>query len=227
MNGSYTVPFLLSLIVHSTLIVYVTAGIDVPTINLEEAPSALEICVVGTDEIKQKVEKNRDESHLTPEGVKNPVEETKDIQSVQKIVKEARLVAPPPVEDATAMSEKSKTEIKNPQQDHQSNLGNSTVSHQSLIGAHYNMKDPSLVFNPSPRYPRKARQRGEEGMVILDVGILHNGDVDDIAIFSSSGYTLLDKAALDAVSDWRFTPAYMNGQSIAIRRKIPIVFKLR
>ena len=227
MNGSYTLPFLLSLLTHSALIVYVSAGIDVPAINLEQAPSALEICVVGTDEIERKTEEKSDEKQQTPKEIKNAVEETKGVQPTEDTIKEAQRLTTPPIEDVSAPSEKYELEIEHPQQDHPLNLGNSTISHQSPIGAHYSMEDPSLVFNPSPRYPRKARQRGDEGMVVLDVNILHNGAVGDITIFSSSGSSLLDNAALQAVSAWRFTPAQVNGQNVAIHRKIPILFKLR
>lgn len=47
------------------------------------------------------------------------------------------------------------------------------------------------------KYPRRARKRGQEGVVMLYLSIGRNGDLLDFRIKESSGYRLLDKATLE------------------------------
>ncbi len=83
------------------------------------------------------------------------------------------------------------------------------------------------VGNPLPRYPRLARVRGWEGRVVLRVQVRANGAVRAIRVINSSGYDLLDRAAIKAVRRWRFRAAQVAGVSIASTVKVPIRFRLR
>jgi len=76
-----------------------------------------------------------------------------------------------------------------------------------MVGVEHVISDPSFIYNPAPVYPRRARKRGEEGMVILNVTILSDGTVGAVSVYSSSNSQLIDKSALKAVSKWRFEPA--------------------
>ncbi len=80
--------------------------------------------------------------------------------------------------------------------------------------------------NPSPAYPSDAKKRGEEGTVVLFVELTEEGKVKSTQIQSSSGYTALDRAALDAVRRWRFQPAKVGGIGIESSVKVPIRFDL-
>jgi TonB family protein len=75
--------------------------------------------------------------------------------------------------------------------------------------------------NPKPQYPKRARELGFEGLVVLYVKVSKIGKVKNIKILSSSGHTLLDKAALNALYQWSFIPAKIGYQitegSITIR----------
>jgi protein TonB len=51
------------------------------------------------------------------------------------------------------------------------------------------------------RYPEEAQNRGIEGRVLLSFVILSDGTVKDIKVIVSSGYTLLDKNAIDTVKN--------------------------
>ena len=57
---------------------------------------------------------------------------------------------------------------------------------------------------PPPVYPERARGDGQQGVVELELSIDARGGVTAIAIVSSSGYPLLDEAAISAVERWRF-----------------------
>jgi protein TonB len=81
--------------------------------------------------------------------------------------------------------------------------------------------------NPAPAYPSEARRHGWEGTVLLLVEILENGRPERITVKQSSGYSVLDEAALGAVRRWTFIPAQRDGQPIRSLAEVPIVFSLR
>jgi protein TonB len=70
-----------------------------------------------------------------------------------------------------------------------------------------NVSPPKIIENPKPVYPLEARQKGFEGKVLLRVEVLTNGRVGKIEVEKSSGYEILDQAALEAMKRWRFIPA--------------------
>lgn len=61
--------------------------------------------------------------------------------------------------------------------------------------------------NPRPQYPSMARRLGQEGTVVLEVVVSTEGLAKSVRIQESSGYELLDQAALQAISKWKFVPA--------------------
>lgn len=78
-----------------------------------------------------------------------------------------------------------------------------------------------------PRYPAGARRRGEEGAVTLNVEINASGRARDVSIAKSSGFSVLDNAAKQAVSKARFTPGRHNGKNVDSQARLTIIFKLR
>jgi protein TonB len=90
-----------------------------------------------------------------------------------------------------------------------------------------NIDDASQLNNIPPSYPRLSKRRREEGLVILELLVLEDGSVAEIIVETSSGFPRLDKAALIAVSKWRYTPATRHGETIAYRYKQPIEFAMK
>lgn len=82
------------------------------------------------------------------------------------------------------------------------------------------------LSNPPPRYPYLARRRGQEGRVLLRVRVSSAGDAAAVSIRRSSGYRLLDDAAVEAVREWRFVPASRGESPVAGTVDVPITFKL-
>lgn len=80
--------------------------------------------------------------------------------------------------------------------------------------------------NPAPRYPSVARRRGIEGTVTLAVLVSAQGLASEVQLARSSGSTLLDEAALEAVRRWRFLPALAGGRAVEARVLVPIAFRL-
>ena len=80
--------------------------------------------------------------------------------------------------------------------------------------------------NPRPPYPMVARRMGYHGKVVLDVEVLAEGKAGDVRLHQSSGYDILDNAALQTVKTWRFSPARRFGQAVTQRFLVPIKFSL-
>jgi TonB family protein len=85
---------------------------------------------------------------------------------------------------------------------------------------------PLYKQNPSPAYPLRARRMGYEGLVMLKVLVDENGRVDDLEVLDSSGYAILDKAAIASVKKWMFEPGTEGGKKKKMWVKIPIRFEL-
>jgi periplasmic protein TonB len=81
--------------------------------------------------------------------------------------------------------------------------------------------------NPAPEYPYAARLRGEYGRVLLRVEVLASGDAGKVLVERSSGYDILDQAAVDSVKRWRFRPARRNGEPVTASVRVPIRFALQ
>lgn len=84
----------------------------------------------------------------------------------------------------------------------------------------------AYLRNPAPRYPVIARRNGEQGTVMLKVLVTREGAAATVSVEKTSGSTALDQAAVEAVRNWRFTPARQGAQSVEAWVLVPIVFRL-
>ncbi|MSO64957.1 MAG: energy transducer TonB [Alphaproteobacteria bacterium] len=80
--------------------------------------------------------------------------------------------------------------------------------------------------NRPPSYPLAARLRSIEGRVVLRVGVTADGSAMTVAVTESSGWSLLDAAAREAVQRWRFEPARRRGTPVADEIDVPVTFRL-
>ncbi len=85
---------------------------------------------------------------------------------------------------------------------------------------------PDYAHNPSPHYPVLMREHGIGGVVWLRVFVDKDGRPELINLNKSSGYRLLDNAALLAVKQWRFVPAKKRGQHHAAWVEFSVRFAL-
>lgn len=87
-------------------------------------------------------------------------------------------------------------------------------------------QNAAYLHNPKPNYPLAARRAGYEGKVIVKALIQTDGSAERVEVKKSSGYELLDRAALEAVKTWRFVPAKRGKEPIVEWVDIPWIFKL-
>ncbi|HWB59170.1 MAG TPA: TonB family protein, partial [Chthoniobacteraceae bacterium] len=80
--------------------------------------------------------------------------------------------------------------------------------------------------NPRPEYPDEARRLRQEGVVLLNVEVGTDGRPNDVTVKHSSGYPLLDNAAVAAVKRWMFEPASVASIPVASKVDVPVRFTL-
>ena len=86
---------------------------------------------------------------------------------------------------------------------------------------------PHPKRNIRPDYPKGARQRGEQGEVVLEIRVNAEGEVDDVKIAASSGFAELDEAAVRAARAAKFSPARSGHDPVASTARLKLQFKLK
>jgi protein TonB len=82
-----------------------------------------------------------------------------------------------------------------------------------------------LIYKVDPLYPELARLAHISGAVVLAAVIDEEGAVTDLRILS--GHALLAKAAMEAVSRWKYSPTILNGEPVSVSATVTVVFRLR
>ena len=77
------------------------------------------------------------------------------------------------------------------------------------------------------RYPTGALEDGADGMVTLYVTVDEVGDPAKVRVALSSGHPLLDRAAVEAMSQMKFDPATQNGVAVKTSFARRVVFQIR
>jgi len=67
-----------------------------------------------------------------------------------------------------------------------------------------------VISKVQPIYPRLMEIARTAGVVVVDAVILRDGTIGDIKVLSSSG-PLFEKAAIDALKQWRYAPMAQEG----------------
>jgi protein TonB len=77
-----------------------------------------------------------------------------------------------------------------------------------------------------PAYPKRAREMGWEGTVLLRVEVRTDGTVAEVKVEQTSGYTMLDQSAVVAARGWRFAPEMDGGFTMPTIVDVPVRFDL-
>lgn len=86
------------------------------------------------------------------------------------------------------------------------------------------VKPPRLIMQVQPQYPLIAKRAHVEGVVLIDAIIDENGDVTKAHAVSGPG--LLFQAALQAVTQWKYEPTYLNGVAVPLELQVDVTFHL-
>jgi periplasmic protein TonB len=94
-------------------------------------------------------------------------------------------------------------------------------------GAKTVMSKPSLKNPTTPAYPTASARMNEEGSTGLNLYITADGRVSEASVYSSSGYSRLDDAAVKhALRYWRFTPCVENGTAVGCWYQTKLTWRL-
>ncbi len=81
-------------------------------------------------------------------------------------------------------------------------------------------------FNQYFSYPKIAIKRNWQGKVLLSLRVSSSGKIKDIQIKSSSGYDVLDQAAIESMYKVKKLPKISSWLKYDIELKLPVIYKL-
>src|SRR5205814_2323555 len=81
-----------------------------------------------------------------------------------------------------------------------------------------------LLHEVRPVYPPIAISTRTQGAVVLAAVIDRNGTIEKLRVVS--GHPMLLRAAIDAVSQWRYRPYLLNGEPVEVETQITVNFVL-
>lgn len=111
---------------------------------------------------------------------------TDNLKSTEKVTAHAELV---PTKPTPSLNEQ------------QNSMDSNMAPHQTVV----ELTSPTFASQPpQPTYPRMARKKGLEGTATIEVMFNEFGQQLALTLVKSSGVSLLDQAALEAVETWQF-----------------------
>jgi protein TonB len=105
--------------------------------------------------------------------------------------------------------------------------GSSHLLQMNASGAYFvggDVKEPQVVTRVEPAYPAEARMSGVTGIVILVILIDKTGEVRQVLPIKELDHGL-SEAAADAVKQWRFRPATLNGKAVDVLYNLTVRYK--
>lgn len=88
-----------------------------------------------------------------------------------------------------------------------------------------NVLAPQKVYAPTPVYTEEARLERIQGVVILQAVIDREGNVADVTVLKGLPAQLTERA-VETVKSWRFKPATLEGEPVAVYYNLTISFSL-
>lgn len=86
------------------------------------------------------------------------------------------------------------------------------------------MSEGMLVRKVQPVYPVPAKMAHVQGQVILTAIISKEGTIENLHLLA--GHPMLVRAAVDAVSQWRYRPYILNNEPVEVETRITVNFSL-
>jgi TonB family protein len=87
------------------------------------------------------------------------------------------------------------------------------------------VRQAKLISSAAPVYPTLAKNQHVSGSVLVDALIDATGHVTTMKVVS--GPTLLHQAAMDALKQWKYQPAALDGKPVSMHLTVTIQFRLQ
>ena len=88
------------------------------------------------------------------------------------------------------------------------------------------MTRPEVLHSVQPRYSELARRAGVQGTVIVEATIDQQGRVTDVRVLRGLPMNL-DRAAVEAIQQWRFKPAMMGDHPVKVYYTLTVNFTIQ
>jgi protein TonB len=88
------------------------------------------------------------------------------------------------------------------------------------------VKAPEKITAPQPQYTEIARKARIQGVVIVQAIIDKEGNVTNVKVLKGLPMGL-EEAAVDAIKQWKFKPATLNGRPVTVYYNLTVNFKLQ
>jgi len=85
---------------------------------------------------------------------------------------------------------------------------------------------PTILKKVDPQYSEEARKARYQGTVVLEAIVQKDGSVQIVRVVRSLGFGL-DEKAIEALRQWKFSPAKKNGEPVPVALNIEVNFNLR
>jgi protein TonB len=95
------------------------------------------------------------------------------------------------------------------------------VAHPPRIS---HMMEGNLIYRLQPEYPALARSAHIQGTVVLSAIIGKDGTIQNLRVMS--GHPMLVRAAIEAVTRWRYRPYLLNNEPVDVETQITVNFSL-
>lgn len=104
-------------------------------------------------------------------------------------------------------------------------LSNTSLANQPETENQY--VAPTPIKRIAPKYPKRALKHGQEGWVLMSFVVSDEGQVSDVIVEESNGFSRFEKAAVKAVQRWQYTPASLNGLPVnSAKNRVRLEFRL-
>ena len=181
------------------------------------------IIPVVDEKREKKITKKTED--LQPEPIVETIQPIIKKEILPKTIKEQVIESPP--EKQTKISHQTESLLEKISKKEEYPVEETKKEQQHSTSAARIQEAVSLQHvNVPPAYPRTARRRGLEGLVEINALVDVEGKVKEQMLAQSSGYSILDRAALKAVRKWKFSPGIQNGRAIEMWVKVPVRFQL-
>jgi protein TonB len=96
---------------------------------------------------------------------------------------------------------------------------------QDPIVMNAEVQKPVLIKKVIPVYPPAALRGRIQGVVLLQAVISKTGSVEDVTLLQSTN-RLLTQAAIDAVKQWEYKPALLQGRPVRVYFNVTVEFRI-
>ncbi|OZG73161.1 hypothetical protein BTA51_11760 [Hahella sp. CCB-MM4] len=193
---------------------------EVAEIASEPTPSPEPIVEKKTPENPETTEVAQQPAKSTPSPPEQPKETpVADLEEPKKMAPQKEENSEEPIQDSPQIASSAPGLIEEPAMD--SPIIDPALEQDYLAALHRALQD-------AMQYPRRAKRRRQEGVALVEFTVYREGRLEGIQLRESSGFPILDEAALNTVrSIKQFKPIPEKLAKNMLTLAIPIRFELR